>query len=312
MAAQGADPNPPKAPRSKSPREAAEEEGDEVQDADVGSEDEDAEGEEEEEKPLKKRKGETKAKKEVKCQFMLHGPAKGGLKAVRTKETLAEVNARSRHLEQLYQRSTGISKDEYSLSTTEAPFSRLPGPLFYRHSDRPVHRGRKSGCQRRHPYEVVERELRLVAGGSGGLPHHRHDQPPQGQCLAKQPSNTHVCLVTPSATESVTLCMHLLFAQLNHLLTVTHGLHNSFTMHVAGDTFVLTVTRLVTGRANNNVRARVVTACITAVTACVTAVTGHLHCVGSLLFSIVDCPVWQHFVDADRRHPSMIPSRPPP
>ena len=37
MPAQGVDPNPPKAPRSKSPKEAAEEEGDEVEDVDNGS-----------------------------------------------------------------------------------------------------------------------------------------------------------------------------------------------------------------------------------------------------------------------------------
>ena len=55
----------------------------------------------------------------MKCQFILHGPAKGGVKAVGRKETRAEVNARSPHLEQLYQRTKGILKDVYGLSTTQ-------------------------------------------------------------------------------------------------------------------------------------------------------------------------------------------------
>ena len=90
-----------------------------MEDVDNVSEDEEEEEEEEEEKALKKRKGKGKSKKDLKTHFMLHGPAKGGAKALGTKETRAEVNAHSPHLEQLYQRTKGILNDEYGLSTTQ-------------------------------------------------------------------------------------------------------------------------------------------------------------------------------------------------
>ena len=85
---------------------------------DNGSPDEEEEEEEEEEKPLKKRKGKGRSKN-LKTQFMVHGPAKGGAKAAGTKETRAEVNACSPELERLYQRTKGILKDEYGLNTTQ-------------------------------------------------------------------------------------------------------------------------------------------------------------------------------------------------
>ena len=87
---------------------------------------------------MKKRNGKGKAKKDFKCQFMVHGPAKGGVKAVGTKELRAEVNTRPPHLEQLYQCTKGILKNEYGVSTTQlrrAPFGELLGPLFSRHPD---------------------------------------------------------------------------------------------------------------------------------------------------------------------------------
>ena len=119
MAAQGVDPNPPKAPQCKSPKEASEEEGDEVEDVDNGSQEEEGDEEEEDEKPLKKHKGKGKSKKDLKTHFMLHGPAKGGAKAIGTNETEAKVNTRPPHLEQLYRRTSAIWKDECLLGTTE-------------------------------------------------------------------------------------------------------------------------------------------------------------------------------------------------
>ena len=45
-----------------------------------------------------------------------------------------------------------------------------------------------------------------------------------GQHRAKQPSNTHVCPVTPPVTEPVTVCIHFVCARLHYVLYGEHNL----------------------------------------------------------------------------------------